>query len=96
MALNAIDAVNSRTLVNNETGEIWDRISRRWVDPSQVELGHTRGNEYWYLRDYAESQGMSQAEFNDFMNNPDFYAWQDISSNRSHIYEDSHVQIIVG
>jgi len=50
-------------------------------------LGHKQGYEFWRMRDWAESQGMTQAEFNDFMNNPDFYGWQDISSNRSHAYE---------
>ena len=85
-----IDAVNSNTKVNYKTGQIYDEISRKWVNPSNVELGHTTGNEYWYWRNWAESQGMTQSQFNEFMNNPDFYRWQDIISNRSHIYEDPH------
>mgnify|MGYP000673814811 CR=1 FL=1 len=85
-----IDAVNSNTKVNYKTGQIYDEISRKWVNPSNVELGHTTGNEYWYWRNWAESQGMTQSQFNEFMNNPDFYRWQDITSNRSHIYEDPH------
>lgn len=64
----------------------------RWHRPngqfaSNVELGHTKGNEFWRLRDMAEAQGWTQAEFNDFMNNPKFYGWQDIKSNRSHKHE---------
>ena len=85
-----IDAVNSNTKVNYKTGQIYDEISRKWVNPSNVELGHTTGNEYWYWRNWAESQGMTQSQFNEFMNNPDFYRWQYITSNRSHIYEDPH------
>ena len=39
------------------------------------------------MRDWAKAQEMTQAEFNDFMNNSDFYVWQDITSNRSHAFE---------
>ena len=85
-----IDVVNANTKVNYKTGQIYDEISRKWVNPSNVELGHTTGNEYWYWRNWAESQGMTQAQFNEFMNNPDFYRWQDVTSNRSHLYEDPH------
>ena len=85
-----IDAVNANTKVNYKTGQIYDSISRKWVDPSNVELGHTAGNEFAFYRDWAESQGWTQAQFNDFMNNPDFYAWQDIYSNRSHMFEAKH------
>ena len=82
-----IDGVNANTKVNYKTGQIYDSISGKWVDPSNVELGHKQGYEFWRMRDWAEAQGMTQAEFNDFMNNSDFYGWQDISSNRSHAYE---------
>ena len=85
-----IDAINEKTRVDYETGEIYDAISNKWVDPSEVELGHIKGNEFWYWRNWAERHGMTQADFNDFMNNPDFYAWQDIICNRSHQFEDSH------
>ena len=85
-----INKINNNTLVNNKTGEIYDKISRKWVKPRNIELGHTQGNEFWYWRAYAESHGWSQAKFNDFMNNPNFYAWQGIHSNRSHLYEGIH------
>ena len=58
-----------------------------YVDSNKVELGHRPEKEFWKMRNLAESQNMTQAEFNDYMNNPDFYAWQDIHSNRSHIHE---------
>ena len=85
-----IDAINANTKVNYKTGQIYDEISRKWVNPSNVELGHTTGNEYWYWRNWAEAQGMTQAQFNDFMNKSEFYRWQDITSNRSHLYEEPH------
>ena len=85
-----IDVVNANTKVNYKTGQIYDEISKKWVDPSNVELGHTTGNEYWYWRNWAEAQGMTQEQFNDFMNNSEFYRWQEITSNRSHLYEDPH------
>ena len=85
-----IDAVNAKTKVNYKTGQIYDSISRKWVDPSDVELGHTKGNEFAYYRDWAESQGWTQTQFNDFMNNSNFYAWQDVHSNRSHKFEAKH------
>lgn len=75
------------TKVNYKTGQIYDSISRKWVDPSNVEFGHKTGREFAFYRDMAESQGWTQAQFNDFMNNPDFYAWQDIHCNRSHAFE---------
>jgi hypothetical protein len=52
-----------------------------------VELGYVSGKEFWKTRNWAESQNMTQAEFNDYMNNSDYYAWQDIHSNRSHVFE---------
>ncbi|SER45413.1 GH-E family nuclease [Lachnobacterium bovis] len=82
-----IDGVNANTKVNYKTGLIYDSISGKWVDPANVELGHRQGYEFWRMRDWAEAHGMTQAEFNDFMNNSDFYAWQDITSNRSHAFE---------
>ena len=57
------------------------------VNPNKVELGYVSGKEFWKTRNWAESQNMTQAEFNDYMNNPDYYAWQDIHSNRSHVFE---------
>lgn len=58
-----------------------------YVDQDKVELGHKPDYEFWRMRDMAESQNWTQSEFNDYMNNPDFYAWQDIHSNRSHAHE---------
>ena len=57
------------------------------VDLNKIELGHRPSIEFGKMRNSAESQNMTQAEFNDYMNNPDFYAWQEIHSNRSHVFE---------
>ena len=84
-----IDSVNSNTLTNS-AGEIYDSIGGKWIDPANAELGHVPGSEFSYARNEAERLGMTQAEFNDYMNNPDFYAWQDIHDNRSHAYEAKH------
>lgn len=35
----------------------------------------------------AEEKGMTQKDFNDYMNNPDFYQIEKPSINRSHKYE---------
>ena len=72
------------------TGEIYDEISKKWVAPANVELGHRKDDEFWYLRNVAEAKGLTQAEFNDYMNNPDFYAWQDVITNRNHSIESKH------
>lgn len=85
-----IDAVNANTRVDYKTGKIYDEISDMWVDPSSVELGHKTGYEFAYYRDWAESQGWTQSQFNNFMNNPKFYAWQDAHSNRIHKFEAKH------
>lgn len=50
-----IDAVNANTKVDYKTGQIYDSISKKWVDSSNVELGHTKGNEFAYYRNWAES-----------------------------------------
>ena len=73
-----------------KTGQIYDEISKKWVNQNEVELGHKTGYEFATLRNWAEKQGMTQQEFNDFMNNEEFYAWQDITSNRSHKFEAKH------
>jgi hypothetical protein len=48
------------------------------------DLGHKPGHEFWREKQDAEAAGMTQKEFNDHMNNPSYYQWEDPSSNRSH------------
>ena len=87
---NVIVEVDKNTKINKKTGKIYDEISRKWVDPDKVELGHRPDYEFWYMRKQSEAKKLTQAEFNDLMNNPDFYAWQEIHSNRSRVYENKH------
>ena len=53
----------------------------------KYDLGHISGHEFWRERDEAMRKGWTQKQFNDYMNNPDFYRIEDPSSNRSHKYE---------
>jgi len=66
----------------------------KFIDPNTLQviegkydLGHTYGNEFWRVKETAESEGLTQKEFNDKMNNPDLYQIEDPSSNRSHQFE---------
>jgi RHS repeat-associated protein len=66
----------------------------RLLDPNTGEviqgtpdLGHRPGNEFWRERARAQTEGLTQQQFNDRMNNPDLYQLESPSSNRSHRYE---------
>jgi hypothetical protein len=78
--------------------EVEDRAPRdaegRPIDPNTGEpiegtpdLGHKPGHEFWRERDQAEAEGLTQHEFNQKMNNPDYYQLEDPTSNQSHQYE---------
>ena len=85
-----MDAINAKKKINSK-GQILDSIGKKWLDPgTQLDLGHVPEHEFWYERNMAEKAGMTQAEFNKYMNNPDFYAWQDMHDNRSHQFESKH------
>jgi len=83
-----IDGVNANTRFNKK-GQAWDPNAEKWVE-GKPDLGHKKGNEFWYERDQAEAKGWTQQQFNDHMNNPNNYQWEDASSNRSHQHEDKH------
>ena len=53
----------------------------------KYDLGHKYGHEFWRERDRAQALGWSQKEFNDYMNNPDFYQIEAPHNNRSHKFE---------
>jgi hypothetical protein len=66
----------------------------KFIDPntgkpieSKPDLGHKPGQEHWREVKQAKEQGLSQKEFNDKMNDPSKYHYEDASSNRSHRYE---------
>lgn len=66
----------------------------RFIDPNtgrpiegQYDLGHKAGHEFWREKALAEAEGLTQAEFNGRMNNPDLYQIESPSANRSHRHE---------
>ena len=79
--------------------EIYDNAPKdkegRYLDPNTgkpiegtPDIGHKPGHEHWRESKKAYEEGISQEEFNDRMNNPDYYQLEDPSNNRSHKYED--------
>ena len=66
----------------------------RFIDPNtgqpisgRYDLGHKPGHEFHREKARAEAEGLTQAEFNERMNNPDLYQIEAPSSNRSRRYE---------
>ena len=45
------------------------------------------GNEFRREKAKAESEGLTQKEFNERMNDPNLYQWENPHLNRSHKYE---------
>ena len=45
------------------------------------------GGEFWREKQKAMEKGWTQKQFNDYMNNPDFYRIEDPHLNRSHKFE---------
>jgi len=40
------DAINANTKVDYKTGQIYNEIGQKWVDPSKAELGHRPNYEF--------------------------------------------------
>lgn len=66
----------------------------KFIDPNtgividgKYDLGHKPGNEFRTEKAKAKSEGLTQKEFNDRMNNPDLYQIEDPHTNRSHKFE---------
>lgn len=72
----------------NENGQFLDANTGKPIE-GQYDLGHKAGHEFRTERAIAEKEGLTQAEFNDKMNNPDLYQIENPSSNRSHQFEAS-------
>lgn len=70
----------------NEKGQFLDANTHEPIE-GQYDLGHVAGHEHWREVERAEAEGLSQEEFNDRMNNPDFYQIEDPHENRSHAHE---------
>jgi RHS repeat-associated protein len=67
-------------------GSFIDPNTGKVIDGS-YDLGHKPGNEFWREQAKAEGEGLTQKQFNDRMNNPDYYQIEDPSSNRGRQYE---------
>ena len=66
----------------------------RYIDPrdwqpfdGKPDLGHKPGHEFWREKAKAENEGLTQKQFNDRMNDPNLYQWENPHLNRSHKYE---------
>ena len=73
----------------NEQGQFLDANTKEPIE-GKYDLGHEQGHEYWHEAQEAEKEGITQQEFNDRMNNPDYYQIEDPHENRSHAHEKSH------
>lgn len=70
----------------NEQGQFLDANTGKAIE-GQYDLGHKPGHEHWREAEKAEKEGLSQEQFNDRMNNPDYYQIEDPHENRSHAHE---------
>ncbi len=73
----------------NEKGQFLDANTKEPIE-GKYDLGHKREHEFWHEKQVAEEEGLTQSEFNDKMNDPDFYQIEDPHENRSHAHEKSH------
>lgn len=72
----------------NVQGQFLDANTKQPIE-GRYDLGHKREHEFWHEKQTAEEEGLTQSEFNDKMNNPDFYQIEDPHENRSHSHEKS-------
>ena len=56
----------------NEQGQFLDANTGKAIE-GKYDLGHKAGHEHWRESEKAEREGLTQEEFNDRMNNPDYY-----------------------
>lgn len=75
----------------NEKGQFLDANTHEPIE-GPYDFGHKAGHEYWREEELAEQDGLTQDEFNDRMNNPDYYQIEDPHENRSHAHEEPREQ----
>lgn len=75
-----------RRAEKNENGQFLDANTHEPIE-GQYDLGHVAGHEHWREVEQAEKEGLTQEEFNDRMNNPDYFQAEDPHENRSHVHE---------
>ena len=76
-----------RRALKDEKGRFLDANTKEPIE-GKYDLGHVRSHEFWREALKAEQEGLTQKEFNDRMNNPDFYQIEDPHDNRSRKHED--------
>lgn len=92
MALNrpyiraSVRAEVERRAEKNEKGQFLDANTRQPIE-GKYDLGHKAGHEHWREAEKAEAEGLTQEEFNERMNNPDYFQIEDPHENRSHAHE---------
>ena len=79
------EAVESRAS-RNAAGQFLDANTGTVIE-GKYDLGHVTGHEFWREKQMAMEKGWTQKQFNDYMNNPDFYRIEDPHLNRSHKFE---------
>ncbi len=75
-----------RRAEKNDKGQFLDANTHKPIE-GQYDLGHVRGREHWREVERAEREGLTQEEFNERMNNPDYFQIEDPHENRSHAHE---------
>jgi len=70
----------------NEQGQFLDANTGQPIE-GQYDLGHKPGHEHRREVAKAEEEGLTQKQFGDRMNNPDYYQIEDPHENRSHAHE---------
>ena len=86
--LNA-DIVDGRfTDINNPDLQIPGGKRRNYsIAEGEYHLGHKPGHEFWREKAKAEAEGLTQSQFNERMNNPNWYQIEHPSENMSHKHE---------
>ena len=77
------EMAKEKKLYNEETKQFLDYGTREPIE-GKYHLGHKYGCENARAIRWAEEQGLTQKEFNDFMNNPDLYQIEKDQYNMSH------------
>lgn len=92
MALNrpyiraSVKAEVERRAEKNEKGQFLDANTGQPIE-GKYDLGHKAGHEHWREVERAETEGLTQKEFNERMNNADYFQIEDPHENRSHAHE---------
>jgi len=80
-----LDEVKEK-IEETEGGQIIDPNSGIPFD-GPADLGHVPGFELWKMKALAAQNGLTQQEFNELMQDPDFYQYENPATNRSHCFE---------